>query len=130
MFFSHSFAPGKHRLAASLDVAQVHQHSRDSLAAVLDVFVIREVIEVRIVLLSALVAQDLDALAVIDRDHRERGDALLDASHDIVFGSAYEVAGARAHVARFWRARLLVHHGRDAHPRPRHLDEMVALLWC
>ena len=101
VFFSHSFAPGKHRLAASLDVAQVHQHSRDALAAVLDVFVVREVIEVRIVLLPALVTQDLDALAVIDRDHRERGDALLDASHDSVFGSAYEVAGARAHVARF-----------------------------
>ena len=44
VFFSHSFAPGKHRLAASLDVAQVHQHSRDALAAVLDVFVVREVI--------------------------------------------------------------------------------------
>ena len=63
---------GKHRLAAGLDIVQIHHQRADPLARFGDMHLAagiarREIVEMGLVLAAYRVMQDLDALAVFSR---------------------------------------------------------------
>src|SRR4029453_13096790 len=91
----------KHGRAAGLDIVQVHDKSRDALTALSQHLLVAgllgvEVIEVRLVLATGFIVQDLDRLAVLERKLHEFGDALLDAQDQVVLAAVEirAVAGA------------------------------------
>ena len=119
----------KDRVTTLLDIAEIHEHSGNTLAAVRRrlVELVVEKVVVWLVLLTLLVLKDLQALSVVHWDHADVSDALLDAADDVVRALLEESARARSYLTCDASSRFVVDDRALGHRRPGTLDEVVAL---
>mmetsp|Transcript_18775 Transcript_18775/g.26014 ORF Transcript_18775/g.26014 Transcript_18775/m.26014 type:complete len:205 (-) Transcript_18775:316-930(-) len=119
----------EHRLSTKLRCIEVQQDRCHPVASIVDPFFVKEVVEVRLVLLPLLVLQHLQALAVFLGDHTPLGYFVLHAFNNLVSATAKKGALTSSNVA-FYRSTIFnINNSRSLKSVLRHMNKMITFFF-